>query len=102
MVEYLVNFKLEVPVSVSEVEIDSRMRDEALATKKLADDGHLVRLWRTSVNSDHMEALGLFRAGSVVELTRMLGALPLSPWLTTTITRLERHSNDPGPKSAID
>lgn len=88
-------FEMEVPHGVSEAEIDRRKKDEALAAKSLADSGHLVRLWQTNVGNGRTAALGLYRANSVAELTGLLGALPLSPWLRTTITPLGRHPNDP-------
>jgi muconolactone D-isomerase len=99
MREFLVKFELKVPDSATEIEIDNRVRDEAVATRALADDGHLVRLWRTNVSNDRMEAIGLFRAGSIVELAGLLDALPLSPWLSTTITKLDQHPNDPTPNT---
>jgi muconolactone D-isomerase len=100
MREFLVMFELKVPDSATDTEIDNRVRDESVATKALAVEGHLVRLWRTNVSNDGMEAIGLFRAANVVELAGLLDELPLSPWLSTTITKLDHHPNDPTPNKS--
>jgi muconolactone delta-isomerase len=95
MMEYLVQFELDIPAGVPESEVEDRERAEAAAAKRLADRGHLVRLWRTSAGHDPAAAIGLYRAGSKAELDALLAALPQYEWMHTTTTPLEPHPNDP-------
>jgi muconolactone delta-isomerase len=95
MMEFLVSFELDVPEDVAESEVEDRERAEAVAAALLADEGHLVRLWRTSPGPDRTIVLGLYRVGSRVELDGLLSALPLYEWMHTSITPLAQHPNDP-------
>jgi muconolactone delta-isomerase len=95
MMEFLVRFELDIPDGVAESEVESRQRAEAAAAETLADEGHLVRLWRASVEPGPTTVLGLYRAGSKAELDGLLGALPLYEWMDTSITPLLQHPNDP-------
>jgi muconolactone D-isomerase len=90
MIEFLVEFEIEVPAGTPHEEIERRQRAESTAAATLAEDGHLVRLWRTGAT-----AIGLYRADSEAELDGLLAALPLADWLRVTVTPLERHPNDP-------
>ena len=45
-VEFLVEFEVHVPPGTSEPEVRDREQAESVAAAKLADEGHLVRLWR--------------------------------------------------------
>ena len=40
-------------------------------------------------------AIGLYRADNEEQLDGILGALPLSGWMRTTVTPLGPHPNDP-------
>src|ERR1700736_230930 len=93
--EFLVEFKVNVPTGASESEVKDREKAEASATAKLADEGHLVRLWRRTVTSGDRPIVGLFRADSETELDSMIGALPLYEWLDVSVTPLKSHANDP-------
>jgi muconolactone delta-isomerase len=93
--EFLVDFKVNVPTGTPESEVKDRQKAEASATAKLADEGHLVRLWRRTVGSDDRAIVGLFRADSETELQSMIGALPLYKWLDVGVTPLKSHANDP-------
>jgi muconolactone delta-isomerase len=95
MMEFLVEFELDVPGGVAESEIGDRQKAEAVAAEMLAHQGHLVRLWRASRGSGRPTVLGLYRAGSRAELDGLLGALPLHEWMHTSITALVQHPNDP-------
>ncbi len=95
MMEFLVEFVLEVPAGTPHEEVEGRQRAESAAAAKLAEDGHLIRLWRLSTNGDGATAIGLYRADSEVELDGLLAALPLADWLLVTVTLLEGHPNDP-------
>ena len=73
--EFLVEFELEVPAGTPHAEVEQRRRDESAAAAKLAEDGHLVRLWRRPLVGDGTTAIGLYRADSEAELDDLLGAL---------------------------
>ena len=94
--EFLVEFELEVPAGTPQPEVEQRERAESTAAAKLAEDGHLVRLWRRPLAGD---AIGLYRAASQAEMDDLLGALPLANWLRVMVTPLEAHANDPATAS---
>jgi muconolactone delta-isomerase len=91
MMEFLVEFEVVVPEGTPESEVEQRDRAEAAAAAKLAEDGHLVRVWRR-----RGKAVGLYRADSETELDGLLAALPLADWMHVTVEALEPHPNDPG------
>jgi muconolactone delta-isomerase len=84
-----------VPDGVPRSDVEERERDEAAAAAKLAQEGHLVRIWKLPVAPGEAKALGLYRAYSQAQLDGLLGALPLADWIRFTITPLEPHPNDP-------
>jgi muconolactone D-isomerase len=90
--EFLVEFEVEVPAGTPDAEVEQRQRAESAAAAKLAEDGHLVRLWRRPLAGD---TIGLYRADSQAELDELLAALPLADWLRVAVTPLEAHANDP-------
>ena len=93
--EFLVEFDVTVPEGTAEVDVEQRVRAEAVAAAELARAGHLVRLWKPHVDADGGRAVGLYRAESAARLDELLDALPLGDWLRTTVTPLEPHPNDP-------
>ena len=97
--EFLVEFELEIPAGTPHEEVQRRQRAESAAAAKLAEDGHLVRLWRRPLVGDGSTAVGLYRADSEAELDGLLAALPLADWLRVTVTPLEAHPNDPAEAS---
>jgi muconolactone delta-isomerase len=97
--EFLVEFQVKVPAGTPDAEVDQRQRAEAAAAAKLAEDGHLVRLWRRPLVGDGTAAIGLYRAFSQARLEELLAALPLADWLRVTVTPLEAHPNDPATAS---
>lgn len=101
MMEFLVEFELDVPDGVPKSEIEVRERAEAVAAGMLADEGYLVRLWKASAGSGRTTVLGLYRAPSKAKLDGLLGALPLSEWMRTSVTPLMHHPNDPVETRAI-
>jgi muconolactone delta-isomerase len=46
MMEFLVQFELNIPDGVPESDVEDRERAEAAAAETLAGEGHLVRLWQ--------------------------------------------------------
>jgi muconolactone D-isomerase len=93
--EFLVEFEVEVPAGTPDAEVEQHQRAESAAAAKLAEDGHLVRLWRRPLLGDGTTAIGLYRAFSQAQLEDLLASLPLADWLRVTVTPLEAHPNDP-------
>jgi len=91
--EFLVEFEVRVPDGTPESEVNRREDAEAAAAARLADEGHLVRVWRRPAGT---RVLGLYRADSGTQLDGLLGALPLAEWMHVTVMPLEPHPNDPG------
>jgi muconolactone delta-isomerase len=97
--EFLVEFEVEVPADIPDAEVQQHQRAESAAAAKLAEDGHLVRLWRRPLVGDGTTAIGLYRAFSQAQLEDLLASLPLADWLRVTVTPLEAHPNDPATAS---
>jgi muconolactone D-isomerase len=97
--EFLVEFEINVPDEAPESEVRERESAEASAAAKLADQGHLVRVWKVPVASGEARTLGLYRAVSQNQLDGLLKALPLYGWMEVTVTALEPHPNDPAPST---
>jgi muconolactone D-isomerase len=97
--EFLVEFEVEVPAGTPGGQVEQHQRAESAAAAKLAEDGHLVRLWRRPLLGDGTTAIGLYRALSQAQLEALLAALPLADWLRVTVTPLEAHPNDPATAS---
>jgi muconolactone delta-isomerase len=97
--EFLVEFEFEVPAGTPDAEVERRQRAESAAAAELAEDGHLVRLWKRPLGGNGTTAIGLYRARDAAELDDLLGALPLADWLRVSITPLAAHPNDPATAS---
>jgi muconolactone D-isomerase len=98
MQEFLVEMTTTVPEGTDPAEVGRRRAAEAVRAKELAATGHLFRLWRPV---GELRSLGIWRATDEAELhEKVLGSLPLRPWMTAAVTPLEPHPNDPG-KAAV-
>jgi muconolactone delta-isomerase len=95
VMEFLVEFELNVPEGTPESDVKQRESAEAAAAGDLAREGHLVRLWRPRVAAGETKVVGLYRADSEAQLEGLLGALPIKDWMQITVTPLEPHPNDP-------
>jgi muconolactone D-isomerase len=94
MDEFLVEITTTVPEGTDSAEVDRRRAGEAVRAKELAASGNLVRLWRPV---GELRSIGLWRAADEAELhEKVLGTLPLRPWMTLVVTALGPHPNDPG------
>ena len=98
--EFLVDFEINVPERTPEAEVKDRQTAEAVAAAKLADEGHLVRVWKRPLPTGETSVLSLYRAGSEAELEGLLRGLPLFEWMKVTITALGPHPNDPAAAQA--
>ncbi|SDJ43466.1 muconolactone Delta-isomerase family protein [Nonomuraea jiangxiensis] len=94
MREFLVTIIIAVPEGTSQDEVDRRRAAEAVRARELAAAGHLARLWRPV---GQVYSVGVWRAADEKELQdKVLGTLPLRPWMNLCVTALESHPNDPG------
>ncbi|GAB2463660.1 muconolactone Delta-isomerase family protein [Streptomyces incanus] len=94
MQEFLVEITTTVPEGTTQDEVDRRRAAEAVRARELSATGNLARLWRPV---GELRSIGVWRAANEEELhEKVLGTLPLRPWMTLTITQLESHPNDPG------
>jgi muconolactone delta-isomerase len=93
--ELLVEFEVNVPDRTPVPEVKDRQRAEAAAAAKLADQGHLVRVWNQPAGAGNTTIVGLYRADSQAQLDGLLGVLPLHAWMHLTVTPLQPHPNDP-------
>ncbi|WP_413114925.1 muconolactone Delta-isomerase family protein [Streptomyces sp. CY1] len=99
MKEFLVELTTTVPEGTDPAEVGRRRADESTRAKELAAAGHLVRLWRPV---GELRSIGVWRADSEAELrAKVLGTLPLWPWMTAVVTAVQPHPNDPGPAGRI-
>ncbi len=93
--EFLVEFRVRIPGGTPPSEIEAREKAEAASAANLADLGHLRRLWKVPVSAGPTNAVGIYQAGSEVDLDILLRALPLYEWMQVDVTPLEPHPNDP-------
>ncbi|MER6069621.1 muconolactone Delta-isomerase family protein [Streptomyces sp. NPDC001817] len=100
MKEFLVELTTTVPEGTNPAEVDRRRAAEAVRAKELASTGRLVRLWRPE---GELRSIGVWRADDEADLReKVLGTLPLRPWMTAVVTALQSHPNDPGPTGYTD
>ncbi|MFI1918487.1 muconolactone Delta-isomerase family protein [Nocardia sp. NPDC020380] len=95
MREFLVEITTDkIPAGTTGEEIAERRAAEAVRAHELAATGHLARLWRPVGEA---RSIGIWRATDEAEVhEKVLGTLPLHPWMTARVTALEPHPNDPG------
>jgi muconolactone D-isomerase len=93
--EFLVEFEVKIPDAAPDSEVTDRENAEASAAARLADEGHLVRLWRRPAAPGEIKSVGLYRADSETKLDGLLRALPMYGWMQVVVTPLEPHPNDP-------
>src|SRR5262245_15996726 len=98
--DFLVEFQITVPEGTPTAEVKVRQDAEASAAAKLADEGHVLRIWRRPLPNGESSVLGLYRADSETELNGLLRLLPLYDWMNTVVIPLENHPNDPGSAAA--
>ena len=98
MSEFLVEITTTVPDGTDPAEVGRRRTAEAVRARELAATGHLVRLWRPV---GELRSIGLWHAADEAELReKVLGTLPLRPWMALVVTALDSHPNDPGKADA--
>jgi muconolactone delta-isomerase len=91
--EFLTTFTITVPEGTPDQLVADTQAREARRAKELAEQGHLLRLWRLPAGGP--EALGLWRAGDATEMQAIVESLPLNAWMTVETTPLTSHPSDP-------
>ena len=93
--EYLVTMTTEVPAATAESEAEDVRAREAVHSRELAAEGHLLRLWRPPLQPGEWRSIGLFAAEDRAQLDEVLASMPLHVWRTDEVTPLSPHPNDP-------
>ena len=95
MKEFLVEITTAIPEDTEPAEVAQRRAAEAVRAAELAAAGRLVRLWRPV---GELRSIGLWCAEDEDDLLeKVIGTLPMWPWMTARITAVQPHPNDPGP-----
>jgi muconolactone delta-isomerase len=94
--EYLVTMTTHVPDGTPGEAVDDVRAREAAHSAELAEQGHLLRLWRPPLQPGEWRTLGLFAAGGAGDLEKVLASMPLRVWRRDEVTPLSPHPNDPG------
>jgi muconolactone delta-isomerase len=95
-VEFLTTLVTVVPAGVGAQTVEATVAEEARRAHELAEQGHLLRLWKLSGESS---AMGLWQAKDRREMEAILESLPLYPWMRVETTPLSEHPSDPGRRS---
>jgi muconolactone delta-isomerase len=90
--EFFTTFTIAVPAGTPAEAVAAARAGEKVRTRELAGQGHLVRLWELPGDD---RALGLWRAADSAQMQFIVDSLPLDPMMTTEITALTPHPNDP-------
>jgi muconolactone delta-isomerase len=90
--EFLTTFTITIPPDTPGQAVTDAETREAPRAKELAEQGHLLRLWRLP---EPGRALGLWQAGDLAGMQAIVASLPLDPWMTTDIVPLTPHPSDP-------
>jgi muconolactone D-isomerase len=93
--EFLTNLITTVPEGTADETVDETKSREAVRAAELAEQGHLLRLWRPPLQPGEWRSLGLWSADTEDELRSILATLPLHVWMRVEITPLSPHPNDP-------
>jgi muconolactone delta-isomerase len=92
--EFLTTLTTSVPAGTPTAEVDDVTAREVVRANELADQGRLLRLWRTTTPGQR-RTLGLWSVRDDADLTATLESLPLYVWMTVETTPLSVHPSDP-------
>jgi muconolactone delta-isomerase len=93
--EYLVTMTTHVSDGTSDAAVKDIRTRETARSRELAEQGHLLRLWRPPLQPGEWRTLGLFAADNPAQLENVLASMPLRVWRTDEVTPLSPHPNDP-------
>ena len=95
--EYLVTMTTHVLDGTPDQAVQDIRAREAVHSRELAAQGHLLRLWRPPLQPGEWRTLGLFAAADGDRLEEVLASMPLRVWRIDEVTPLSPHPNDPPP-----
>jgi muconolactone D-isomerase len=98
--EFLVDMVTTVPPGTSDEDVADIRAREAARSRVLAEEGHLLRLWRPPLAPGEWRTWGLFAADDWAQLQEVLTSMPLHVWRKDTVTPLSEHPSDPGRHAA--
>ena len=90
--EFLVNIQITWPSDLPQETIDRISQEERNMAARLAEEGHLVRMWRVP---GRRENWGLWRAEGATALHDIISGLPVWPYMEVTVHALAKHPVDP-------
>lgn len=90
--EFLVNIKINWPIDMDPKVQREIILEEQLYAAKLAEQGHLVRMWRVP---GRRENWGLWRAADATHLHDIISSLPVFPFMDVSVRPLALHPVDP-------
>src|ERR1700744_3051840 len=94
--EFLVTMTTQVPEGTPAEAVDEVRAREAAHSRELAEQGHLLRLWRPPLEPGEWRTLGLFAASDDDKIEQVLATMPLRIWRRDQVTALSAHPDDPG------
>ncbi|MDX6539694.1 MAG: hypothetical protein QOI71_1304, partial [Gaiellales bacterium] len=95
VMDYLVDFTIEVPAGTPASELERRTAAEGARVAELAAQGRALRVWKPLPDDGRRRAIGLYRADDDRELQAILDSLPLRSWMEIAVTALAEHPSDP-------
>lgn len=93
MTSYAVHINLDQALGLPEEYLGELRAAEARRAAQLAEEGTLLRLWRTPEES--WGNFGLWEAVDDAALDSVLQTLPLYRWMQIAVTRISEHPSDP-------
>jgi muconolactone delta-isomerase len=100
--EYLVTMTTKVPEGTADDTVEQIRGREAVRSRELAEQGHLLRLWRPPLKPGEWRTIGLFAAADEADLEELLASMPLRVWRSDQVTPLSAHPNDPRQSGAAN
>jgi muconolactone D-isomerase len=100
--DYLVDFTTKIPEGTPSEEIERRTAGEGARVIELAEQGHVLRVWKPLPDDARRRATGLYRAADHGELHTILDSLPMRPWMEISVRELAEHPNDPALTRGLD
>ena len=90
--EFLVEIQVNWPHGKADEQRERLIGEESRRARELADQGHLVRIWRIPGSWANV---GIWQAEDATALHQVLSSLPLFPWMDVHVRVLARHPSDP-------
>jgi muconolactone delta-isomerase len=100
--EFLITMTITVPAGTPAEVVDDTRAREAQRARELSARGHLLRLWALPMQRDSRRTLGLWSANDAAEMSDIISALPLYPWMSVEFTELSAHPSDPAHDAEAD